>query len=215
MNHQVIPAIIADNFSDLQQKINKVKDYVDWIQLDVMDGRFVQRITWYNPQELKDLNPEIMQQVNFEAHLMVYKPERVIEPWLKSGVKRIYIHYESTHRKAELIEQIKRAGIEVGFALDIVTPYTFIESFIPNLDAVLIMTVRPGKSGQKFREETLSKVRNLHKKYPNLPIGVDGGVNPDTAKQILEAGATRLCSGSYVLESADTQQAIETLKNIK
>ena len=118
MNHQVIPAIIADNFSDLQQKINKVKDYVDWIQLDVMDGRFVQRITWYNPQELKDLNPEIMQQVNFEAHLMVYKPERVIEPWLKSGVKRIYIHYESTHRKAELIEQIKRGKPVASFVTE-------------------------------------------------------------------------------------------------
>lgn len=215
MSHQVIPAIIAENFRDLEEKIAKVEPYTDWIQLDVMDGRFVDHITWYNPQDLKDLNPAIMQKINFEAHLMVYKPERIIEPWLKSGVKRIYIHYESTHRKAEIIEQIKSAGIEVGFALDIVTPYTFIESFIPNLDAVLIMTVRPGKSGQKFREDTLSKIKNLHAKHPELPIAVDGGINPQTAKLALAAGATRLCSGSYILESLDIKQAIETLKNIK
>ena len=215
MAHQVIPAIIAANFSDLEDKINKVKDHVEWIQLDVMDGRFVDRITWYNPQELKDLPQEITQKVNFEAHLMVYKPERLIEQWLKSCVKRIYFHFEATHRKAELVAKIKDAGIEAGLALDIVTPYTFIESFIPQLDAVLIMTVRPGKSGQKFREDIISKIKNLHQKYPDLPIAVDGGINPDTAKLVLEAGATMLCSGSYVLESADSKKAIETLRNIK
>ena len=215
MAHQVIPAIIAANFSDLEDKINKVKDHVEWIQLDVMDGRFVDRITWYNPQELKDLPQEITQKVNFEAHLMVYKPERLIEQWLKSCVKRIYFHFEATHRKAELVAKIKDAGIEAGLALDIVTPYTFIESFISQLDAVLIMTVRPGKSGQKFREDIISKIKNLHQKYPDLPIAVDGGINPDTAKLVLEAGATMLCSGSYVLESADSKKAIETLRNIK
>ena len=156
MSHQVIPALIADNISDLQQKIDKVEKYVDWIQLDVMDGQFVDNVTWYNPDDLKNLQGDVLARKNFEVHLMTWKPEHTLDKWLKTEVRRIFFHYEATHKKAELLSVIKEAGMKAGMALDIITPITFIEQYIDLLDAVLVMTVKPGRSGQSFREDCLA-----------------------------------------------------------
>lgn len=207
---QVIPTIIAKDFQELQEKIKKIEHYVEWVQLDIMDGQFVDNTTWNNPKELKNLETSL----NLEAHLMIWEPEHTIHDWMESGVKRIIFHYESTHKRKEIIEQVKKAGLEVGMAIDTITQIEFIDAFMSDLDLVLIMTVRPGWGGQKFMEETLLKIKNLRSKYPNVNIGVDGGINQETAKRAIEAGANILAAGSYIFKSEDTQKAIESLKNL-
>lgn len=207
---EVIPTIIAKNFQELQEKIKKIEPYTKWVQLDIMDGRFVDNITWRNPKELKNLETNLF----LEAHLMIFEPEHVIEDWIESGVKRIIFHYESTHKRKEIIEKIKNAGLEIGIALDVITPIEFIDILMPDLDLVLIMTVRPGWGGQKFMEETLLKIKNLRSKYPNVNIGVDGGINSETGRKAIEAGANILASGSYIFGSEDIKKAIDSLKNL-
>jgi len=211
---EVIPAIIAHDFKDLREKILKIADYVDWVQLDVMDGQFVPNVTWYNVEELKNLDSEIISKIKLEAHLMIWEPEKTIDKWINSGIKRIIFHYEATHQREELIKKIKDGGLEVGMCLDIFSPYTFLEKFVNNLDLVLIMAVKAGKGGQEFQKEALIKIKNLHKNHLDLKIAVDGGINLETGKECVQAGASILCAGSYIFESINIEQAINSLKNL-
>ena len=207
---QVIPTIIAKDFQELQEKIKKVEGYVKWVQLDVMDGRFVKNSTWNEPADLKNLETNL----NLEAHLMIQSPEENIDDWIASGLERIIIHFESTNQAKEIIERIKKAGLAVGLAINPETSTEVVDDFIKQLDLVLVMTVQPGRGGQKFLEETLVKIKDLRDKYKNVNIEVDGGINLDTAKKAVEAGANILASGSAVFESKDINQTIQNLKKI-
>ncbi len=207
---QVIPTIIAKDFQELQEKIKKVEGYVKWVQLDVMDGRFVKNSTWNEPADLKNLETNL----NLEAHLMIQSPEENIDDWIASGLERIIIHFESTNQAKEIIERIKKAGLAVGLAINPETSTEVVDDFIKQLDLVLVMTVQPGRGGQKFLEETLVKIKDLRDKYKNVNIEVDGGINLDTAKKAVEAGANILASGSAVFKSKDINQTIQNLKKI-
>lgn len=211
---EIIPTIIAKNFQELEEKVRKVEPYVNWVQLDIMDGKFVENITWHEPAELKNLKTGL----NLETHLMVEKPERVIDDWFVSGVKRIIIHYEATNQANEIIEKIRQANLETGMALNPKTSIDVLDVFLQgetSLDLVLIMTVQPGRGGQKFLGETLDKIRNLRKKYPALDIEVDGGINLEIAPQVVKAGANLLASGTAVLESENTEKIISQFKNLE
>lgn len=212
---EVIPAIIARDFQELEEKISKVKSFVNWVQLDVMDGKFVENTTWNNPEELPKLT-ENYPLLKLEAHLMVEKPEYVIDDWIKSGVKRIIFHYEATGKHREIIDKIRNAGLEAGVAINPETPIDALD-FLPITSyqapiTILIMSVHPGKSGQKFLEETLPKIKNLRGKYPNVKIGVDGGINLETAGPAIQAGADVLFIGSGIFEG-DVEENIKLLKN--
>jgi ribulose-phosphate 3-epimerase len=207
---QVIPTIIAKDFQELQEKIKKVEPYVDWVQLDVMDGQFVDNATWNNPADLKNLETSL----KLEAHLMIQNPELVIDDWIDSGGKRIIFHYESTEQPEKIIERIKKAGLEVGLAINPETPIEIVNKFIGQLDLVLVMTVYPGHGGQEFLEEALSKIKKLRKKYKNVNIEVDGGINLETAPKVIQVGANILASGSAIFKSEDIQQTIEGLKGL-
>jgi len=212
---KVIPTIIAKNFQELQEKIKKVEPYVDWVQLDVMDGRFVENTTWNNPADLKNLETSL----KLEAHLMVQNPETVIDDWIKSGVQRIIFHYESTNQWQEIIEKIREAGLEAGIAINPETPIEVLDSFLQITDyrlqiTILIMTVHPGRGGQRFLEETLEKIRNLREKHKNAKIEVDGGINLQTAPQVVKAGANFLACGTAIFKSKDIKRTIKELKLI-
>ena len=204
---QVIPTIIAKDFQELQEKIKKVEPYVNWIQLDVMDGQFVDNITWSNPADLKNLETSLKS----EVHLMVKNPEEVIDDWIESGVQRIIFHYESTDKHQEIIERVKKAGLEVGIAINPETSIEILDSFLP-ISLILIMTVHPGRGGQKFLEETLDKIEQLREKYKNVNIEVDGGINLETAPKVIQAGANLLASGSAIFESENIKETIQVLK---
>ena len=206
---QIIPAIIAQDFEQLQEKIKKVESYVDWVQLDVMDGKFVKNETWQNSYDLKSLNTNL----NLEAHLMVQNPENIIDDWIKSGVQRIIFHYESTDKHGEIIERIKQAGLQAGLAINPKTSIEVIDVFVNQLDLVLIMTIQPGFGGQKFLEETLWKIKDLREKHKDVKIGVDGGINSETASKVIEVGANILFIGSAIFKSKNIEEIINKLKN--
>ena len=205
---EVIPTIIAKDFEELREKVRKVEPYVDWVQLDIMDGQFVDNLTWNNPTDLKDLKTNL----KLEAHLMIESPEEHINNWINSGVKRIIFHFESTKKIREIIARIKEAGLGVGLAINPETPPEVVDDFIDQLDLVLVMTVPPGRGGQKFLEETLPKIKNLREKYPHVKIGVDGGINLESAPKVIQAGANILASGSAIFKSDNIKKVIKKLQ---
>lgn len=222
---EVIPTIIAKNFQELQEKAKKVEPYVDWIQLDVMDGHFVDNLTWNKPADLINLKTSL----KMEAHLMIQNPEKVIDDWINSEVKRIFIHYESTDQLEKIIGKIQRTGLEAGIAINPETPINVLEPFLNvsgfpeagqarhetdkfQISNILVMTVEPGRGGQKLLEKTLVKIKNLREKYPGVNIEVDGGINLETASLAIQAGANILASGSAVFGSEDIKKTIQELR---
>jgi ribulose-phosphate 3-epimerase len=178
-----------------------------------MDGQFVDNITWNNPADLKNLETKI----NLEAHLMIQNPEMVIDNWIESGVRRIIFHYESTEYHQEIIKKIQEAGLEVGLAINPETPIEVLDPFSQILNSrfqilILVMTVQPGRGGQQFLEETLDKIRNLREKYKSVNIEVDGGINPETAPKVIQAGANLLASGSAIFKNDNIEKNIQLLE---
>lgn len=228
---EVIPAIIAKDFEELKKKIAIVEPYTEWVQLDVMDGDFVPNQTWNNPQDLKTEDFSVF----FEAHLMISNPEKHIDKWIEAGMKRIIVHIEAigeerSHTKKEpayhlindLAEKCHQNEVEFGIAINPETSVDILSPIISEsyeaspckIDLVLFLTVSPGFGGQKFQELVLPKISAVRKKYPDVKIEVDGGINPKTAKQCVEAGANILVSGSYIFTHQNVKRAIETLKTI-
>ena len=215
---EVIPAIIAKNFKELKEKVAQVERYCHWVQLDIMDGKFTPRKTWNNPKELSDFKGQ-GSDVNLEVHLMVKNPFKAAEAWLKNGAQRIIFHWESLGKKPEekfwkIKEKAKKMKREIGMALNPETSWMEIEKLISQIDIILLMTVHPGFGGQIFLEEVLPKIKSLRQKHLNVKIEVDGGINPETGKKCLEAGADILVSNSYIFESKNIARAIEKLKNL-
>ena len=208
---QIIPAIIAQNLEEIREKIKLVEPYVDWVQLDVLDGIFAPSKTFNDPVELKNLQTDI----KIEAHLMIDQPELVIDQWILSGVKRILIHYESTKKLDEVIKKVKEAGLEVGVVLKMETPITIIDDFIDKLDVVQLMGIAEiGFYGHPFDDRVLEKISTLRKKYPNVIIEIDGGINLKTAQEVLDRGATRLVVGSYLFQGDNIKERIDEVRKL-
>jgi len=207
---EVIPTIIAKDLNELQEKIKKVESFVDWVQIDVMDGQFVENTTWNEPSDLKKIETSL----NLEAHLMIKEPEKYIDQWINSGVKRIIFHIEATDKIREVIDQVKQAGLGVGLAINPETPVEAVDQFVDQLDLILVMTVNPGQGGQDFLEQNLGKIKQLRAKYKRVKIGVDGGINLETAPEVIQAGASLLASGTAIFKSDNIEQTINTLKKL-
>ncbi|MEX0877990.1 MAG: ribulose-phosphate 3-epimerase [Candidatus Spechtbacterales bacterium] len=215
-NIEIIPSITVRTQKEVEEKIRAVENYVGWMHLDAADGDFAPNKTWGDPVALHDIDPGVF----IEAHLMVAEPENVIDAWITgnseekdSGVARIYFHYEATSQHAEIIKKIKDAGKEAGIAILPETPITVLDEFLNDVDAVLIFAGSLGYYGGSFNAEaSLVKISTLRQEYPKLTIEVDGGMNPETAKQAVEAGANAIVSGSYIWNSNDPKKAIEELQ---
>lgn len=214
---EIIPAILVKTFEEFKKKVDAVENYTKWVQLDVSDGDFAPSRAWGDPVALHDYDPGVF----IEAHLMVSEPERVIDDWLTgrseekdSGVSRIYFHYEATSQHEALITKIKDAGKEVGIALLPETPLGNIKLFDELLDAVLLFSGSLGFYGGTFNEEaTLPKITALRQAHPQLIIEVDGGMNPETARRAVDAGASAIVSGGFIWNNGDIEAAIEELQN--
>ena len=206
---EIIPAILAKDFKEVKAKIDLVENYTHWVQLDVADSDFAPAYAWGDPVALRDYDPGVF----IWAHLMVAEPEKVIEDWVRSGVKRIYFHYEATSQHEEIISVVKKAKLEVGVALLAETPISLLDPFIDSLDAVLLFAGSLGSYGGAFNEEaTLPKIVSLCKAYPDIIIEIDGGMNPETAKKVVAQGANAIVAGSYIFNSDDVVKAIQRLK---
>lgn len=210
---EIIPAILVQDFRELKRKIKLVEPYTQWVQIDVVDGKFAPRVSWSEPKKLKKIETKL----KFEIQLMVINPWRAVDEWLKAGAQRIIVHWEGLKLNPEeefqaILEKAKKFKVEIGIGLNPETAWQEIEGLIPQLETVLFLSVRPGFGSQVFLESVLAKIKSLHQKYPEVIIEVDGGINPETGRKCLEAGASILIAGSYLFKSQDIAKAIAELK---
>lgn len=207
MKTEIIPALIAKTQEELDESVNKVKDYVKYLQLDVMDGQFV-------PNHSLDFKFELPENSCIcEAHLMVAEPKEWIDK-LWDIAELFLIHFESTDNIEEITDYVKQKGKKAGIVINPGTAVEEIEKYLDKIDQVLVMTVNPGAYGSKFLPETLEKVKKLRELKPNLNIEVDGSINADTIKQAADAGANLFVSGSFIVKSEDPEKAVQTLRKL-
>lgn len=202
------PSILSADFGMLDEEIATIEASADFLHADVMDGHFVPNLTFGAPviSRLKTKLP-------IECHLMMAEPEKYLEDFVKAGAFLITIHVEACgERTGEVLKKIRSLGVKAGLSLNPPTDIAVIEPYLDLVDMVLVMTVNPGFGGQSFIFECLDKIKWVRAGRPNLDICVDGGVNAETGKLCVEAGANMLVAGSYIFGAKDREEAILSLK---
>lgn len=220
---EIIPAIMPKSYRDLTEKFALFAGVVPLIQLDIMDGKFVKARTWpYGSADLEFTRiiseeegmPE-WETLGFEADLMIENPEKFVTKWVMAGAKRIVIHIESMKNFDAIRDAIPSFFIELGLAINPGTSLSILLPYLDRIDFVQCMGIaKIGFQGELFDERVLENIKAIRKLKPELPISVDGAVNLETAKRLVDAGATRLVSGSAILRSADVSNAVEELQNL-
>ncbi len=215
MDHLIAPSLLSADFSNLKADIEMVNNSdADWFHLDVMDGMFVPNISFGMPiiSVVKKYATKPL-----DVHLMILQPERYIRNFKNAGADILTIHYEASTHLHRSIAEIKSNDMKAGVVLNPHTPINVLVDIIADLDVVLLMSVNPGFGGQKFIENTytkISKLKNLIEKNDcNTLIEVDGGVTIDNAPKLVEAGADVLVAGNTVFGSSNPIHTIQKLKN--
>lgn len=231
---EIIPAILPQDFNELEEKISLVNGLVKTVQIDVCDGIFVTSKNWphngvdkvhFERLMKEDEGFPFWQDLDFEIDLMVHNPENEIENWIKCGAGRIVIHLESLKSMSDFVTLAKNKYglgnegfklLEIGMAVGIDFPDEEIEKWAPSFDFVQFMGIkRVGYQDEPFDPAVLSKIKKLKDKMPAKIVSVDGGVHLNNAEEIVHAGADRLISGSAIYESSDFVNAIKSFENIK
>lgn len=216
MNHLIAPSVLSCDFANIQRDVEMInKSNADWFHVDVMDGVFVPNISFGFPV-IKAIKEHATKPL--DVHLMIQNPDQYIEDFKKAGADILTVHFEACTHLHRTIQAIKAAGMKAGVALNPHTPVDHLEHVVEMLDLVLIMSVNPGFGGQKFIKEAALKVEQaknlIHKKGSHALVEVDGGVNLDTGKDLIEAGADVLVAGSFVFNSEDPSATIQKLKSL-
>ncbi len=208
MNPEIIPAILVDTAEEFIDRIHQCEDFAESVQWDIMDGQFVESTTFGDTDALADVDTTL----TIEAHLMVQQPDEWLQKLSDAGVDRIIMHAESVDDLPRLVKKANNMDFDVAVAINPETPISAIEGVVKDLDEVLVMTVEPGEAGQRFLPLQLEKVKALRKKYPNLHIGVDGGINGETIVLAHKAGADRFCVNSAIFKVPAPADAFALLK---
>ena len=227
----VCPSILACDFAHLAKEVQKIEEAgADRIHVDIMDGHFVPNLS---------MGPQIVAAINrsttlpLDVHLMMYNPYDYVERFVEAGADIITFHFEATEDVAETLEYIRKCGIKAGLAYCPETSLSLIPKYLDICDKILLMTVNPGFGGQEFMPEVLDKIRFTRdvvdrisiraggvtvkegdETLPPFEIQVDGGINFETAKLCVEAGANNLVSGTFLFHQKNMKEAVETFRNL-
>ena len=216
MKHLIAPSLLSADFLNLQRDIEMInRSEADWLHLDVMDGVFVPNITIGIPvlQAIGRLCQKKM-----DVHLMIVEPQKFIPELAACGTYMMNVHYETCPHLHRTVHAIREAGMKAGVALNPHTPISLLEDILEDIDMVLLMSVNPGYGGQKFIEHSVEKTRKMREMIDRRGlqtlIQVDGGVNLETGRRLLEAGADVLVAGSFVFKSGEPENVIRQLKEL-
>jgi ribulose-phosphate 3-epimerase len=214
--HLVAPSILAADFANLEREVKMVNaSQADWIHVDVMDGTFVPNFSLGIPvvEAIKR-----HAQKPLDVHLMIVNPEHHVEAFQKAGAASISVHVEVCKHLQRNIQQIKNLGCRAGVAINPHTPIVDLENIIAEVDLVCVMSVNPGFGGQKFIEHTYHKVEQLKKLITQTKslakIEIDGGVNLQNSRRLLDAGADVLVVGNFIFSATNPIETIKQLKQI-
>ena len=214
MSFLLAPSVLSADFLHLAEDIEMInQSEADWFHLDIMDGVFVPNISFGFPV-LKDIAKKSAKPL--DAHLMIVEPQKFISEFRDLGVYMLNVHYEACTHLHSTVSKIKEAGMKAAVTLNPHTPVELLEDIISELDMVLIMSVNPGFGGQSFIPNSINKIRRLkemiNSKGLNTLIQVDGGINIETGKQVVEAGADVLVAGNAVFKADDPTAMISRMK---
>jgi ribulose-phosphate 3-epimerase len=212
----IAPSMLACDFGNLESEISIINDSkADWFHIDVMDGVFVPNISFGTPimNILKKYTKKPL-----DVHLMIINPDNYIEKFAELGSSVLTVHFEACTHLHRTIQRIKSLNMKAGVAINPHTPISSLESIIKEIDLVCIMSVNPGFGGQSFIETTYQKIKDLksliNKRNSKTLIEIDGGVNSENAKKLIENGADVLVAGSFVFKSENPTNTISTLSSL-
>lgn len=216
MNALLSPSLLSADFANLASEVERLADCgITWLHLDVMDGQFVPNITFGSPviSSLRKCSG-----LFFDTHLMIANPDRYLEAFAKAGADLLVPHLEAMTHPQRVLSQIKDLGLKAGIALNPDTDTSRLRWLLPDIDLVLVMSVNPGFSGQKFIPQSVAKIADLRKfltaeGHSEIIIEVDGGVDSTNAMELAAAGANVLVSGSAFFRHTDYRSAKQTFDN--
>lgn len=205
----VVPAILTDDKDELEAMARKVETFAPFMQVDIMDGKFVPSRS-VHPKELLDLDLKIP----FEVHLMVKEPQEYLEDCSRAGAQKVIFHYEATREPSKVIARARGLGMMVGLAVNPETPLADFLPLVEEIDSVLFLSVNPGFYGKPFIPEVLDKLVELRKAAPGLRTGIDGGIKEGNIAEVAKTGVDDICVGSAIMKQPDPARSWQHLQSL-